>query len=385
MVKHRFILILLSAFLAVFLLYGCGQIQELEAVKDSKATDGPTVFVDADFEGTESNGTQQFPYTTIQAAIDAARSGQTVFVKSMVDPLSVYKERLIINKNVNLQGDGNTKIEVELAAGDPVLIRGMIIFDGAEACGSISGFEISHSDFNDGSGIICKNGAAPNIHGNKIWSNLNGVLIMYGAHPTIENNNFDDNEYAVYINGSAENYTNIYNNKIMNSRDPLDFENWSAIVMDSGSRANICNNTFFQNTRAIYFCQSNSIGNINNNIFVDNRAGSFSTVCYLASSRCTANIYNNIFDNNKKGIVASATGTVYLHYNSFSRNDTDYNSFVTNTSNIFAIIPQYTDTMNYTVTNISAFAEKGSPSSNFNDRNGSRCDLGVFGGPNSLN
>ena len=62
--------IVVSLILVLIFLLGCGQIAPLEEVKDTKAKDGPTVFVDPDYDGEASNGTEMFPYKGIQGALE---------------------------------------------------------------------------------------------------------------------------------------------------------------------------------------------------------------------------------------------------------------------------------------------------------------------------
>ncbi|MBU1598881.1 hypothetical protein KKG61_02040, partial [bacterium] len=94
-------------------------------------------------------------YTTIQAAVNAANPGDTIYVSA-----GIYNEAVYINKGIALVGVGTPTI-------DPPSGNG-VTFDGNNADNaSISGFRITGA----GNGIYCYNGADPIITNNTIAGN----------------------------------------------------------------------------------------------------------------------------------------------------------------------------------------------------------------------
>lgn len=374
--KNRHVPILLFSLLLLGItLLGCGQLEELEQIKDTKATSGPTLFVDGDYNGDASNGTQEFPYKNIQMAINAAKTGQTIFIKSFADSMSCYKESLYINKRINLQGDGTTKIEIELPLSNPNYSEGMIVFDGPDACGTISGFELSHVTWNYGSGILCKNGAAPKIIGNRVWCQLYGVSVISGAHPYIENNTFIRNALGIRIDQGII-PTIIKNNRILDSYY-AGLGVWGGVIVTSGSKATIVNNTICGGYTGVYLWGSTSANvNIYNNLICYNTQEGI----YIQTKNEAA-IFNNIIAYNTRGILNPSGSSLNIQYNSVANNTNSDISTSTGVSNTLNIVPDISiSDEEYTVVNQCLFSDQGHPDNYFNDHDNSRNDIGTNGG-----
>lgn len=133
-------------------------------------------------------------YSTIQSAIDASFSGDTVFV---FDDSAPYYEKIEINKKINLIGedkyttiiDGNGSGDVVLVFADWVNISSFTIRNG----GKYNGISI-HSNYN-------------NITGNILTSNkYNGIgLFPYSNNNYIGKNVISKNIWGIYLTTSSNN------------------------------------------------------------------------------------------------------------------------------------------------------------------------------------
>jgi len=119
-------------------------------------------------------------YTTIQAAVNAANNGDTIYVSA-----GTYNEVVSINKGIALVGNGTPTIT---ASG--LGYTNAVIFDGnATNNASISGFKITGAteSWPNGSGIYCTNGS-PTINHNTISKNGNYGILCNSSSPSITNN-----------------------------------------------------------------------------------------------------------------------------------------------------------------------------------------------------
>jgi parallel beta-helix repeat protein len=379
-------LFFLSGALFLLLIYGCGQLQELEEVKDSKAMDGPTVFVDAGYSGEVSNGTQQFPFKDIQSAINAAKDGQTVFVNANSGDSFVYTSPVLIeNKNIDLVGNG-TGINVCLDSITDPKMKGLVIFKGPGACGSISGFEISHEDWYSGSGVICSDGAAPRIYSNIIFKHYNGIAVFSGAHPSIENNTFEGNKYGIRLEGTSSPVKAfISNNKIVRNKSyPGDVGAKAGIVLINHAEADIYNNIICENNDGISLSGSVCSANIYNNLIANNLRNGIK-FDEIAPAAHRANVFNNIIYNHPNGaaILNDNPVSISAHCNSFKNNLANIPVPVDEIGTV-TIAPVIIDTERYEISNKSAFQDLGKNDPGFNDKDGSRNDIGIYGGPYAL-
>jgi Bacterial Ig domain len=181
------------------------------------------------------NGTEAAPFTTIQAGIDASNSGDTVFVKSSINP---YAENIVLAGGVTVQGEG----------------AGFTIDNGLAR-------EIRPS-------VVLPEGDAPILQGNATMasnSNLSGMQILPGANPAILGMNVSD--------------ITVTDNEIVGATNGVDLTEVGGTVTVNGNQfVSILGN-------AINLINGPTAGNLvcNNNVFF-NGPGIYSTYAIFAQS-----------------------------------------------------------------------------------------------------
>lgn len=139
-------------------------------------------------------------YATIQEAIDAAVSGETIIVAS-----GIYHEHIGIDKSLTLvgescnttiiDGDGETKVILVIKA-SRVRLTGFTIRNGA-------------------GGILLEYSNNSVITGNIIINTMDGLSLLFSHNNTIISNTIKDNEMGLFLGDSNSN-TVYYNNLINN-------------------------------------------------------------------------------------------------------------------------------------------------------------------------
>ena len=159
-------------------------------------------------------------YATIQEAIDAAVSGETIVVAS-----GVYHEHIGIDKPLTLTGeDCNTTI----IDGDGE--RKVIVVIRASRV-RLSGFTIR----NGSGGILLEYSNNSVIAGNVIVNTMDGLLLMFSHNNTIISNTIKDNKTGLFL-GCSNNNTVYYNSFISNTEQVAPRESQSA--WDNGVEGN---------------------------------------------------------------------------------------------------------------------------------------------------
>ena len=263
-------------------------------------------------------------YPTIQAAIDAASSGDTIFVFS-----GIYYEHLTINKQVILTGedrnttiiDGNGSGDVVIVNVDYVQIHGFTIQRSGDGVGSryyYSGIRLRSNNNiisgniptnNRGSGIRLEGSSSSIITDNTITDNRAGGIVLDNTcsfntftHNTITNNQADGislGENVYYTNNCFSN--TITGNTITNYRG-------YGIGLQHSSFNTITDNTIISNLGIFGIClQTDTHSNIiyHNTIINPNPVcdeGSNNT--WYIATRCEGNYWSNYqgVDINQDGI-----------------------------------------------------------------------------------
>ena len=132
-------------------------------------------------------------YSTIQAAINEANLGDTIFVRN-----GTYYENVVINNTVLLTGEDPSKTIIYGSQGGGWVIR----MDANNV--TVTGFSIESSvpTRNTGVGIYADN---CNVSGNVIMNNNDGIELI-GDFNTLSQNRIMDNErYGIYVRTSSNN------------------------------------------------------------------------------------------------------------------------------------------------------------------------------------
>ncbi|MEM2569863.1 MAG: NosD domain-containing protein [Candidatus Bathyarchaeia archaeon] len=220
-------------------------------------------------------------YSTIQAAINAANPGDTVFVKT-----GIYYENVVINKPVSLIGE---------RALDTILNgKGMSnVIKVTSSNVSIKNFRITNS-------------------GNIGWNS--GIEVIQSDYVNIENNIIEDNRNGIHITKSKNNI--VKNNIILNN-------NVYGISI-SGHYNIIERNTIKNNTIGISFV--GWYNNIFSNAIIDNKEDG---ICFYASQYCSISqnfISNNADDGILLTVFVTIEGEEHACLNNFiSKNTIKYN------------------------------------------------------------
>lgn len=295
-------------------------------------SDGSTLYV---------GGSGPDNYTTIQAAVDNASDGDTVFV---YDDSSPYYENVVVDVAVHLVGEEwNTTVigDVEDTAvtitADNVTLSGFTIHNAwagivVAANGSqIQGNHIvnmtawgidlsfsSDSHVTDNvvthtfDGIRLKNSTDSTIGYNVLSANGNGVYDDgFSCHNVFMNNTFTENREGLYLS-SLSSYNTISGNIFRGNRV---INGSYGLGLFGLSHHNVVNrNRFLDNDRGIYLTSSNH-NTISHNYFEGNDCGIYSG--HLSTNNITA----NTFYRNTKGIHLKHSYHNRVTYNIFLFND----------------------------------------------------------------
>ena len=240
-------------------------------------------------------------YIKIQDAINASNPGDTIRIWA-----GIYYENLIINKTINLIGNGTTttiingmnkKDVINISANWVNITRLAISYSGNQTSGLNldAGIEIYHSKY---------------VHLYDINCSLNyyGIFLNYSDENFIEENTISWNEYGIGLFRS--NFNTIKNN-ICN------YNSENGIIVAWNSNSNIINNNTCDNNtdKGIDIIVSSSNSLINNSC---NFNKGFGIYVDMSSSN---NISNNICNNNKHyGIVLMVSQQNIIKLNNFSKN-----------------------------------------------------------------
>ncbi|MBD3236214.1 MAG: hypothetical protein GF330_05900 [Candidatus Eisenbacteria bacterium] len=184
-------------------------------------------------------------YPTIQAGIDAAAEGDVVMVAA-----DEYFEEISLKAGVVVQGagEGLSIISGGGDSGDVVSAIGNDIDHGTRLTGFTITGAISGGGMPGGGGIFCNSGASPEICNCRLEGNDFGIATWNGAEPWVHNNVIVHNTYTGF---SISSRPELINNTIS--------YNDTGIYDSGGYRPPIMNNIVTHNTTRGIGCTNNSV------------------------------------------------------------------------------------------------------------------------------
>lgn len=394
---------------------------------------GSRAFENIQYQRAEETLNVPAQFATIQAAIDAADPGDTILVAP-----GTYVENIAIEgKAVNLvgAGAGQTFLKGVDASNKPT-----VRFSNVDQTAKLSGFTITNGySWGDGAGGgVDIADASPTVEYNEITGNSSRVvgagISIHGANANavIRNNDIHDNfsrttpgSYegsgaGIYVGGNAK--ADIRDNKIRANRawakgggifaGPIyaggmvlgpaasvviernvvqgnsgDFEGGIVVSqIPASGKAEIRNNLVLSNTSGIASGAGITVWNSNalvvNNTVAGNFGGQPANAGIRFDSLSRGDVRNNIvYGNDEYGI--DAPSTVKVAYNDvYMHSKSSYSGGATSGIGGIAVDPLFVNaaTGDYRLKSGSIAINAGDPSVTYLDKDGTRNDMGAFGG-----
>ena len=193
-------------------------------------------------------------FTTIQEGIDAAGSGDTIYVYN-----GTYYENIVIDKQIFLLGENkNSTIIDGRVAGNTIKVNADNVV--------IKGFTIQHSGLIYPNSGINLSSNYNTIEGNLITDNFYGMTLYFSSENFIKGNTIQNDDHCgIYLSKSSNN--TIVNNTIKN-------HNYNGIGIYYSSDNNfISGNNFINNGFCGVNIRISSSNNVIQNNFSDNNIG----------------------------------------------------------------------------------------------------------------
>ena len=168
-------------------------------------------------------------YTTIQAAVDAANAGDTIFVSP-----GTYVENLKIDKQVRIWSDSRNPENTVVKPADPAESAVEITAERV----TFSGFGVENSEK---AGILLTGARNCYINNNRVQNSEYGILLQNAENNNINGNTVTLNEVGIMLEGSNSN--TIQNNLIAYNYGP-------GVSLEESSR-NIFFNNYFKNAENV--------------------------------------------------------------------------------------------------------------------------------------
>ena len=312
-------------------------------------------------------------FATIADALKRADDGDVVFISE-----GFYSESVSVEKNVSLIGEGADKVILSFAQ------QGNTINIGAnvDTSAHIEGMTLTAKG---GAGIVCSQGGSVTvINCTFLRSGQQGINFQNSAS-VIRNNLFVENAIgAMYLQGDQG---SVISNNIVKDHPAGAGDSWNtqAAVFTRNSNGNtvIANNLIKGNTVAGLMVWGGS-PTIKNNVIVENNSHGIyfhGRSVDLAAPLITSNI---IAQNAGVGLVTWQNATPVITYNCvFDNAQGDYGEGVSQDVGGIEEDPEFVNTRSddYHLQETSPCVDTGLTGAAHVDPDGSRNDMGIFGGP----
>jgi len=226
-------------------------------------------------------------YSSIQAAIDSASEGSTIYVSS-----GIYEEHLIVNKSLTMIGENKDTTAVDGTN------NGTVFHVKADNV-SISNFKIAVSGcacFGYCGVLIESNHRNVNVTDNILFFNGFGIKADWAQEVVIAHNSITDNlDYSVVVSNSS--VVQVVENNIVNSVGGIKIGNTTSLVVSS--------NTVSGNLYALEVSVSDD------NSFIGNTfsSGSASYGIYFGESNNNLILHNNFVQNGSHVVNRNSTNS----------------------------------------------------------------------------
>jgi PGF-pre-PGF domain-containing protein len=274
-------------------------------------------------------------YSTIQSAIDDARSGDEIHVDS-----GIYYETVNVTERLILRGIGMPVVNAKGSGSAITISNNGVILEGFTATGSSpypkagikvtsnNNMLISNNVSNNDYGIYLVDSNNNILTGNNVYSNIyDGIYLERSNNNNLSDNKASNNEFGICLYHSSNNNfidniansnnqegINLYdshNNKLTGNNVNSNF-NYGIYLLDSINNNLTGNNVNSNEDRGVYL--ENSTDNmLYNNIISDNGFG----IDLFSSSNNTLT-GNNISNNNDYGISVSGSNQNWIYNNIFN-------------------------------------------------------------------
>jgi hypothetical protein len=292
------------------------------------------------------------PGGLIQPAIDAASVGDTVRVEA-----GNYNEDIQLRSGVNVVGAGYNETILK-GTGTRSVVTATGVTDAR-----LEGFKIYGSGTGLGMAGISIDGGTVQIANNLITGNIRGVSVSGGSSAIVRNNIVRENgngtdaflDYGIICLSSTP---LIANNLVINNAGAGIYFAWAA-----SSGAQVINNTVAGNNDQGVWCNEQADVVIKNNILTGNSTG-----ISASGNSHPAISFNDLFLNRFRNYDAQSGGTAVAGLGDISADP----------------LFDASSGLGYALSLGSPCINAGDPAVIYNDRDGSRNDMGAYGGPSGL-
>ncbi|HPN32693.1 MAG TPA: right-handed parallel beta-helix repeat-containing protein, partial [bacterium] len=276
------------------------------------------VYVDAANGNDANTGSDtEHPKKTIGAALTAANSGDTIFIKA-----GIYNEALTITKNdLKIIGEDSATVIID-PTGDSINFNNVAV-----KFTNVSGIRINNFTVKDACYGIYLDGCDSSVFENISITNCNGNVQSVGFYfyrnsdsVTIRNSYFANNSRSIQSYSSAGMQ---YNNHFLNN---IVLNSLNGILLYNASGVQIKNNSFNSGTGSAISLNSG----FTNGIVSDNRIDFYNFGLSVSSGADSNYIFNNIINN----IYVSGSGGYGMSISSDS-NIIDSNTITSNSNSAY--------------------------------------------------